>query len=202
MDVFVGGGAISAVLAPHFEIAIANDMHPDLIAMYHALKEGWVPPNDVSEQEYATLKSSTTSALRGFVGFGCSFSGKWFSGYARRLTAIENFALEAKRAVLRDIEKMRNVIFVQGSYTQLHPPHGSVVYCDPPYSSTTGYSVGDFDSAQFWDVCRKWRASGVHVYVSEYSAPKDWEPIWTKVRRQGLRSANRIDGLKLETLYV
>jgi DNA adenine methylase len=199
IDAFVGGAAISAVLAPHFLFAMANDAHPDLIEMYRALQMGWVPPGEVSEQEYGALKHSPVSALRGFVGFGCSFAGKWFGGYAR---GSGDYAAATKRAVLRDIAKMGGVVFTQGSYLELRPPPGSVVYCDPPYASTTGYSVGAFDSALFWSTLRGWRTSGARVYVSEYSAPQDWTPVWVRERRQGLRSASRSEEVKTEMLYV
>jgi DNA adenine methylase len=205
IDAFVGGAAVSAALAPHFAFTLANDAHPDLISMYRALQAGWTPPEHVSEQEYASLKQAPISALRGFVGFGCSFGGKWFGGYARtsRVRGVtRNYAAEACSSLLRDIEKMRTVEFTHGSYLQLQPPPGAIVYCDPPYTDTTRYSVGEFNSVQFWDTCREWRASGVRVYVSEYCAPTDWTPVWRKTRRQGLRSAISADDVKLERLYV
>jgi site-specific DNA-adenine methylase len=51
-------------------------------------------------------------------------------------------------------------------------PPRSVVYCDPPYANTEGYSaVGAFDGAAFWGWCRMQARRGRVVYVSEYVAP-------------------------------
>lgn len=62
-----------------------SDAHPDLVALLQAAQAGWVPDRlVVDESEYAALKAcSEPSAWRGLVGFGQSYGGKWFGGYAR-----------------------------------------------------------------------------------------------------------------------
>ena len=81
LEPFVGSGATFVKLAPRFQSAIAADDHADLILMWKALAAGWDPPEHVSKDEYVALRAAEPSALRGFVGFGASFSGKWFGGY-------------------------------------------------------------------------------------------------------------------------
>ena len=55
-----------------------------------------------------------------------------------------------------------------------------MIYCDPPYADTTGYSgVDAFDSSKFWDVMREWSKTNT-VYVSEFNAPADFEAVWEK----------------------
>lgn len=64
----------------------ANDSHPYLIALFKAVQGGWLPPEEVSETDYLEIKNNPDNhspELVGFVGFGCSFSGKWWGGYAR-----------------------------------------------------------------------------------------------------------------------
>ena len=76
LEPMIGGGSVFAAMAPHFDFAVGADIHPDLILMYQALAQGWLPPTYVTEEEYQTLKHDPEpSALRGFVGFGCSFGG-------------------------------------------------------------------------------------------------------------------------------
>src|SRR5690349_3392797 len=79
IEPFMGGGAIFARMAPHFPgAALGSDIHPDLMMMWEALQGGWKPPTEVTREEWYGIKDEEPSALRGFVGFGCSFGGRWF----------------------------------------------------------------------------------------------------------------------------
>ena len=80
---FIGGGGMASKAAKHFNRCIYSDQDEDLMLMWEALATGWEPPEQVSEEEYKALRHAEPSALRGFVGYGCSFGGKWFGGYAR-----------------------------------------------------------------------------------------------------------------------
>ena len=53
-----------------------------------------------------------------------------------------------------------------------------LIYCDPPYQGTTGYKTGTFNHEEFFDWCRKMKAKGNSVFVSEYNAPDDFELVW------------------------
>lgn len=59
-------------------VVYASDSHSDLVSMWQAVKDGWSPPDSVSRDEYDRLREEAASPLRTFVGYGCSFSGKWF----------------------------------------------------------------------------------------------------------------------------
>lgn len=52
--------------------------------MWQALQQGWQPPEIITKDEYYYVKEhkDENPALTGFVGFGCSFGGKWFGGLA------------------------------------------------------------------------------------------------------------------------
>ncbi len=138
LEPFMGGGAMTAALAPNFSYGRASDIHPDLIMLWQALSSGWIPPSRISEEEYYAIKESPPSALRGFCGFGPSWGGKFFGGYARG--GNRNYAYETKKSLLRDIELMKNVSFSCIDYRLLSPSQNCVVYADPPYAETTGYS--------------------------------------------------------------
>ena len=156
-----------------------SDAQPDLIAMWRALQSGWTPPETVTEAEYAVAKRGEGAPeLRAFVGFGCSFGGKWFGGYARGDGG--NYAALARRSLLKKLASLSSgslVCFSACDYSAVEPAPGCVVYCDPPYAHKTGYgSVGNFNNAEFWDIVRDW-SNRCTVLVSEYSAPQDFECV-------------------------
>ena len=203
LEPMIGGGSVFTAMAPHFEHAIGADIHPDLIMMYEALANGWVPPSTVTEEEYQALKQETEpSALRGFVGFGCSFGGRWFGGYARN-TGGTNYAAHSKRSVLKQVPALEDRSFVCTSYNAFEPKEGAVVYLDPPYEGTTSYiRTPKFDHELFWEIARKWRDRGVLVYVSEFNAPEDFEVIWEKERKVGVgEQSNAKYKTRIDRLY-
>lgn len=163
---------------------IGNDAHPHLIAMWRAVSEGWFPPENVSEQEYKDAKRILdVSARTAFIGFGCSYSGKWFGGYARGNDVAgnaRNYAAESARNILNQAQSLAGVDFRNGSYADLDIPDNSIIYCDPPYAGTTKYSTDAFDHDAFWLWCDKMHDEGHKVFVSEYNAPDHWECVWQK----------------------
>lgn len=199
---FVGGANSFEVLAPHFSSSHASDLHEDLIMLYQAIASGWEPPRSIDESTYKSLRNASPSALRAFVGFGVSFGGKWFGGYARTSPGTRrNYANGSARKLL----KIRNVLAASSitccSYDHVKPPPGSVVYCDPPYRDTLGFGgVEPFDSDKFWGVAREWSTSGVRVFVSEYAAPNGWRSIMDheallNVKRTTLKRERRTERL-------
>lgn len=159
-----------------------NDINSDLIALFKGIQDGsYVPPNEVSEQEYREAKSVNTSpAHRAFVGIGCSYSGKWFGGYARGADKNgnpRNYCLESKKNLLA--QDIGGVVFTSGDYRDMVIPPHSIIYCDPPYAGTTKYK-DRFDHSAFWEWCSRKESEGHMVFVSEYSAPNGWKCIWEK----------------------
>lgn len=183
---FCGGcSVIEHVRAPE---RVASDLHESLILLWKALQEGWEPPDTVTEEQYDYAKLMETSALKAFIGFGCSNSGKWFGGYARENTA-RNFAMNAKRSLARKLKSLGDVEFYRDSYNEVGFPEGWVIYCDPPYGNTTGFSTGKFDHEKFWDWARKASENNV-VLVSEYEAPEDFAVVWEKEVKTDMNKAD------------
>ena len=162
---------------------IANDSHFYLVELFRAIQKGWIPPEVVSESEYLWLKNNKTKVLPrlvGFVGFGCSYSGKWFGGFARSQKGPQrNYAAESQRNLLKQAKKISGIIIQNKDYSQITLPAKSIIYCDPPYQGTTKYST-EFDYKRFWDWCRAKTEGGHTVFISEYNAPADFECIWNK----------------------
>ena len=149
--------------------------------MWQAALSGWVPPVSVTLEEYKRLRTAEPSALRGFVGFGGSFGGKWFGGYARG-GKTRNYLAESSRAVIKAIAKMTRtgteIVFRHARYHEGHGTPRMVIYCDPPYAGTLGYKgTDDFDHAAFWQWAEDQTRTGALVVVSEYSAPDGWQCV-------------------------
>ena len=166
---------------------IANDYHPYLISLFRAIQKGWLPPDNVSELEYKDIRENKDSyppELVGFVGFGCSFSGKWFGGYARgnqNNGNSRNYCLESKKNILKQFDKIQGIVIKNCSYDGIEIPENSIIYCDPPYAQTVKYNgVGGFDHSKFWGWCDDMVKLGHSVFVSEYSAPEGWDSVWEK----------------------
>ena len=195
VEPFVGGfNMIDKVTG----LRLANDSHYYLIQLFRAIQNGWVPPDNVYEQEYISIRDNLKrlencnypAHLIGFIGFGCSFSGKWFGGYARsfdRQGLPRNHCLESKTNILKQAPKLKGIVIENKNYLDLVIPDNSIIYCDPPYQNTTKYSFQQpyelatkFNHEIFWDWVRELARNGHKVFVSEYSAPNDFECVWSK----------------------
>jgi DNA adenine methylase len=178
VEPFLGGGSIAERIAPKVFYAELSDVHPDLVCMWQSMQKGWLPPTSVTKQRYEELRNAPISAERGFVGFGCSFGGKWFGGYASDGHGRDYVGGSARTAV-RKSRAMRRAVMSCRSFADIAARSGDVIYCDPPYAGTTGYSH-DWDADLFWRKAREWAAAGAVVFVSEYSAPSDIECVWSR----------------------
>lgn len=164
-----------------FSRKILNDRHTYLIAMLQGVQNGYNLPEQITPEQYQHIKNHKEDdpILSGFVGFGCSFGGKWFGGYARNKTGT-NYAKQSKRSLLKDMVALKDAEFVCGDYRHLRIPPHSVIYADPPYSNTTGYAGDKFDTAEFWRAMRLLSDLGHTVFVSEQVAPPDIQCIWER----------------------
>ena len=179
VEPFVGG---ANVIDKVDNLRIGADINSYLIIMWKALQYGWIPPENISEDEYYSIRDLYNykmwqPALYAFVGIACSFGAKWWGGYARSKT--RNYCRESRDNVLRQIPKLQNVHFVCADYRHLYIPPKSLIYCDPPYMNATSYHPR-FDSRLFWQWCDRKVREGHRVYVSEHTAPSDWKCIWDK----------------------
>lgn len=180
VSLFCGSCAVESKVQG-FSRKILNDRHKYLIAMLQGVQNGYELPEHITPEEYRYIRDHKDDdpVLAGFVGFGCSFGGKWFGGYARNATGT-NYALQSKRSLLKDMATLQDARFVCEDYRRVPIPPGAVIYADPPYSDTTGYGGERFDSAEFWRVMHHLADTGHTVFVSEQTAPPGIECIWEK----------------------
>ena len=207
-DLFCGSAAVAAAMSGP---RILNDACPALINMYNAYQAGtWRPPSELSEADYKAIRTAMNSEdpLTAFAAFGCSYSGKWFGGYARDKNpeTRRNFAATAGRSLKKIMDRLEGATFTCHDYRlwslkvfgTICPPPGILIYCDPPYKGTTTYGgMAPFDTDAFWAFVRMWRAMGCTVVVSEYEAPADWREVWTRPVRK-----SRFAGVRVERMFV
>ena len=177
---FCGGGAVTLALAKAGFKVHASDSHEDLILMWQALMRGETEPfADVTEAEYVALKTAAPSARRGFVGFGASFGGGWWSGFARRRTTGGKVAkAQPHEEAARFCSRLLNldITFTLADYTSA--PDHVLVYADPPYQGTKSYKGAPaFDHVAFWSWVRRRQGP---TFVSELSGPDDIDIVWRK----------------------
>lgn len=196
IEPFVGGAWVISKVSGERE---AYDKHPYLIAMYNALQDGWEPPKDLTKEEYYQIKENGTDYEKGFVGFGCSFAGKWWGGYASEPN--RNYCLNAHNSILEKMQTLSDVKFDVADYKDLNF-NNCIIYCDPPYQGTTQYGlVGNFDTDEFWSTMRKWSEKNT-VIISEYSAPDDFKSIWSKEVKLDIRDKNNEKQDRIEQLFM
>ena len=186
-----------------FDRIICNDNHEYLIALLQAVQQGYIPPDNISEEQYKHIRNNKDKypkELVGFVGFGCSFGGKWFAGYARGKN--RNYCLDAKKFLLRKMETLKQAEFICGDYRNVAIPQGSVIYADPPYEKSTKYSTGDFDHTAFWDYMRQLAKQGHKVFISEEHAPDDFMCIWHKEKIRTLKKDDNVNMVRTERLWT
>jgi len=185
---------------------IANDIHYHLIQMWKELVSGWIPKK-ITKEEYSEVRTDQSkypAYFVGWVGFNCSYSGKWFGGFAddypesrrNKKGVLPNYQTEAINNIPKQVEKMKGVIFQNKPYYELELPPNSIVYCDPPYEGTTKYA-NDFDHNIFWNWVRNISKQGHTVFISEYDAPADFVCVWHKETNSQLSANGKIGGNKV-----
>jgi hypothetical protein len=76
---------------------------------------------------------------------------------------------------LEHLEHLDRLIVSRRDYRGLHIPDEAVLYCDPPYASTTGYGAA-FDHRAFYAWCRS-VGKRFPLFVSEYWMPSDFRCV-------------------------
>lgn len=185
---------------------IANDFHEELIELHKVVQNGYPElPDKITEDQYNFIKNSkvTPKYLKGFVGFGLSFSGKWWGGYARD-GSNRNYCMNAKNSILKKHKTLGTVEFYSGSYEYCQIPHKALVYCDIPYKNTTKYSTGDFNHEEFYKWAENKRDCGIIVLVSEYkhNVPTGWDIVWEHSSKKDIRNSEGVQEATIEVVMT
>jgi DNA adenine methylase len=205
LEPFCGSlGVFKNMTDKHYKKYVASDKQPDLIELWRKIQANKLRlPEHISEEEYNKLKhANSPNAMKAVAGFALSFGGKYFAGYSQKWAGNSgrDFLKEFKTSLekIKPTIQQKNVHFYNRSYNEFHP-HNILIYCDPPYKSTEGYSsTGTFDHEEFWNTMRKWSKDNC-VFISEENAPSDFKVVWKKSKRRTLDKTSRF--YKYEKIY-
>lgn len=188
LEPFVGYGHILRRVR-HKKNYTACDANGLVVSLLRGIQDKSKRYPEISKDDYYKLKAmkNDKSFRRAVAAFCYSYNGKEWGGYTQKSicgTRV-NYPEERKRYydLLRQNDVFMRSKIIECDYKKLKPK-GYLIYCDPPYDKTTGYTP-NFNHEEFWDLMRKWSCSN-DVFVSEYTAPKDFKCITKKVKKQSL----------------
>jgi DNA adenine methylase len=176
-DPFCGGLSVSVALSAYGRV-VSSDANAALVRTYQAVREGWDPPDTVTREQYEHARTlPDADPVKALLGFGSSYGGKWFGGFASGqngpLTYAQLAARNVKRAAVVPTE-VEPLDFLRVKPQDFRP----VVYLDPPYGGTTSYpGAPAFDRDAFIRRVTEW-SEYAHVFVSEYSFPVG-DVVWS-----------------------
>jgi DNA adenine methylase len=204
---FVGGANITQFVTGKRE---CYDLNEYVTACLDAASKGWLPKETYSEQDYADAKlrqaqrDKSNLAEDGWIGFACSFGGKFFGGFARnsadRTKKVKECSLQQFEYALKQFPLLQDVKFEHKDYRDIVINEPALIYCDPPYKSTTGYKVGGFNHDEFYEWCCKQVDNGHIVFVSEYKIEHPrFKCVFEKEQKSAVRRADGV--INTERLY-
>lgn len=200
VDMFCGACNVITKICPR-RIRVANDIQEEIVALMIYAAAGGSFPSNISEEEYRRVKSDPRAPMwyKGFAGFGCSFAGKLWGGYARSSVGRNiNYCMSAKNSLLKKAKLLQGVRFSCADYREAPIPEGSLIYCDIPYKNSTGYASGGFDHEAFYDWAR-----ARNTVVSEYlkNVPSDARVVWETKSKMDIRSGDNSRKPTTEVLF-
>lgn len=181
----------------------AYDKCKDIVLLWNGVKDGTFKiPRSVSERTWLRYKKDPTpSAMRAFMGFGCSFGGDWFTTFSKKYDPKS--IPQAVSSIKRKGPSIKKITHIGHRDYRRLKLKGWLIYCDPPYKNTKGYKcTGGFDTDRFWDTVREWSKDNI-VAVSEFTAPSDFMCIWKKKRLISVNTVKIADSKNVcEKLFV
>ena len=177
IEPFVGGGnMIDKVVG----LRQGYDIDKDVIQALNDIRLNCdkLPKNnkEFTENDYEYMRTDNKQPFYGYVAYALSYGGKKWGGWRRDKKGERDYVEEAYKNALRQ-QKLLPSILLTCSYDEIQLEPKSIIYCDPPYKSTTNYA-NNFDHEKFWQWCRDCSNEGHQVFISEYDAPCDFECIW------------------------
>ena len=179
LEPFCGSLGVTVHMVEHDD-CVVSDINKDLIMLWKEVKSGkFEYPTRISKETWLRYKQSTIpSAMRAFIGFGCSYNGMWFSAYANDYISTKTknnckicSEIECMNSINNIEEYIKKIKKIHCCSYDYWEPKGYLIYCDPPYQGTEKYKgIPMFDSVKFWDTVRRWSRCNI-VIVSEFKAP-------------------------------
>lgn len=180
---------------------LGGEINNYIAKMWEAMISGWTPP-ELDRDTYNHIRDNKGEyelRLVGWAGIACSYSGKWFGGFAGKVRTkggVRDYQDEARRNAAKQLKHLDGLKVAGCGYSDLDIPDGSIIYCDPPYEGATKYK-DSFSHAAFWQWCRDMVSQGHNVFVSEYNAPDDFVRVWHQEVKSSLSANGKVGGNKV-----
>lgn len=188
IEPFVGGANVIDKVDSSIR-RIGYDLNPYLIALLKALQnDNWEYPKEYDNEYYKYVrdnKDKFDKAEIGFIGMN-SYAGKFFGGFRRDSLGKRNYYKEYCNNLDKQRNNLKDIEFICCNYKDIiFSNEPCIIYCDPPYNSTTKYVYNNIDYNEFWNWCRE--LSKKHfIYISSFEAPDDFKCVWQKERNVSL----------------
>ncbi|GAH26763.1 unnamed protein product, partial [marine sediment metagenome] len=91
---------------------VAGEVNWYIAKMWQELLKGWIPEY-INKEQYNSIKLNKDEfypCLVGWVGICCSYSGKWFGGYAGKVETkggLRDYQTEAFANVKKQLPKLK-----------------------------------------------------------------------------------------------
>jgi 16S rRNA G966 N2-methylase RsmD len=214
VDLFAGGCAMThaAILSGKYEKFLVNDIQGFGVRLFVGAIKGecngawkrWVSREEFMAKRdtdpLVALCWSFSNNGRDYLYAKTKEAAKRAEHERRARGEKSTMELESDEKLqgLRQCEALERLQALERDYREVEIADGDVVYADPPYAGTQKYNAGNFDSCAFW----AWvQTRPFPVFVSEYSAPVGFTPIWCK-GKQVLMNQKGSDGKVQERLFV
>lgn len=145
----------------------AGDVNQSVIMMWKEAQRGWIPPTSCSERTFLKLKGDgVSSAEKGFLGHAAGFRSIYFATY-REGANIKYQSEQTQEFALT----LKDVLFTPGEYMQFSRLKNYIIYCDPPYTTSSNYpneyhQYSTFDHDIFYKWVDKMSVNNL-VFISE-----------------------------------
>ena len=196
---------------------LAADNNKYLIALFEGLQEGRKHTKEIPRELYNRARSEYNAGTEiefslfeiAWIGYMASANGRFYEGgYSgtskTKIGTERNYIEESIKGIEKQIPLLSGTHFQCSDYTDLEIPLGSIVYCDIPYKGTKQYATSkNFNHSKFWNWARE-KSKQNTLFVSEYSAPDDFECIWEMEVKSSLSANAGFGGNKnsIEKLFM
>lgn len=216
VELFSGGANIIGLIRAENRLAVDKNIYLQELfkhvqtdnELYSEVSKGLY---DKARQEYHLINQDKINTKErtfedwelGNIGFLASYNGRFFDGwYAKtnyNLDKPRDYYQEARRNILKQKELIKDVRFCCADYTEFLDLKNKVIYLDPPYQQTKGYTTSNlFNHEEFWENVRLLSKNN-SVFISEQQAPNDFDVLWEKEVKRIINAKNRF--VKTEKLF-
>ncbi len=210
VELFVGSGGVFKHIK--CENKIINDKEPLIIEFHKHIASGGKIELEY-EDYYKDLEpiynefkkgnyGDTPLGVVGYVAYQCSFGGMKFRTFARDKLekGRKRDYFKGGLSSLLKKQNYKNTKILNLDFRDVQIPKNSLIYCDPPYKSTNGYSV-EFDNAFFENYINELSKDNI-VIISEYSKLENTDIYYSFEFTRGMRSGKNKENVTVKELLL